>query len=296
MNPRAALPFLFFGIVGAAAVAGPVVAQPSSPAGVIRVALRTQTVEALPLVVALSVGADAELGVRPELVEVENGNPVKSLGADMQAAVGTSIDQLAADRPDVVDAFNFFTRAPTAIVVHAPSVDHNLAGLVIAAPVGEDLAAHLARSLATKSNPPRLVAGSDWLSVVANYSAGQTDGALAMAPLPQYLAAHQGTVVWDASNDADSPPVGAGSLLLSTNVEGPTRERLVALFQRGTQLLATMPEEEIVDLVADRYPVWEPDAVLEAVRVAKRCLNPTGQLDPAALQRAAELLRLGSAG
>jgi hypothetical protein len=48
--------------------------------------------------------------------------------------------------------------------------------------------------------------------------------------------------------------------------------------------------------VADYYPRWEPDAVLEAVRVAKRCLNPTGQLSPAALQRAAELSRLGSPG
>jgi hypothetical protein len=57
-----------------------------------------------------------------------------------------------------------------------------------------------------------------------------------------------------------------------------------------------MPEEEVVDLVADRFPVWEPDAVLEAVRAAKRCLNPTGRLDPAALQHAAELLQLASPG
>jgi hypothetical protein len=296
MHRCAVFVMMLCGMANVTLITGPAAAQSDSPMGVVRVALRAHTIEALPLVVALSAGVDTELGLRPEFVDVGSANPVTVLSADVQAAVGTSIDQLAADRPDVVDAFNFFTRAPAAVVVRTPTVGRSLGGLVIAAPVGEDLVAQLARSLAAEPDSPRLVPGSDWFGLLSNYPTGQVDGVLSMAPLPQYLAAHLGTVEWDGSDDADSPPVGAGSLLLSREIEGPTRDRLVVLVLRGTQLLAAMPDEEVVDLVADYYPVWEPDAVLEAVRVAKRCLNPTGQLSPAALQRAAELSRLGSPG
>lgn len=285
---RAALALLAAGALLASGVAAPV-ADGAQPRGRTVVALRAGSIEALPLLLARRLGAEARAGLQVELLDAGDGNPL-SPQPEVAAYVGTGFDQLtlAPALAPPVDAFNFYRRAPVALAVTPPYQSTDLAGLVVAVPGQPSLARALGERLLAGGQGPRSVVGSGWLGSVALFSVRQVDGVLEQAPLPQYLALNGGTVAWDASDGPGSEELAAGSLYVAAGV-GDVRERLVAMMRMGVDALATRTEEEIVELVAGDYPAWEPDAVQAMARVAKRSLNPSGRLSAEALSRTASL-------
>jgi hypothetical protein len=281
------------GVAGSSIVEGllPAALRAQAPAedGVVGISLRLRTIEALPIYVARRTGAEQEVGITVRLNNASGeDNPVSGLGARSVAAFATSYDYLVAGQPAVVDLFNAYDRAPVALVADA---SEGTAGLVVAARHDPSLVGALRHDLARRPDSPRFVAGGGWFGVAANYEVGEVDGVFSQAPLPQYLALGKGRVIWDASVDQAIMPIGAGSLVATADLNENVRVRLVALVRRGVEVLRSERAEDLAELVFDDYPIWEPDAVLEAVRVAKRCLNAhlDGRLTAAALATAARV-------
>ncbi len=274
--------------LGALLVAtAPGLAQPTGEPPV-RVVVRTGTIEALPLLAARARGVDRELGLTLQILDSGAANPVLEVARGATAAVATGPDLFVSPTPDVRDAFNFYARAPVALVADGAR-GGNLERLVISASEDVPIEVTVRRAVERASSPPRFVPGSGWFGMIGSYGAGQVDGALAEAPLPAYLTFRRGAVLVDATTDGPVPAIPGGSLYVGTAIDPAIRSKLVAFVRGGTQILARTPAEDLVDLLAPEFVLWEPDAVLEAVQAAKRALNPEGRLDTAALREAAVL-------
>jgi hypothetical protein len=256
----------------------------------VKVDVRAHDIQTLPLYVGLRSTA-APLTVEITVSEVHQENPCENLGASAQAALTSALDLLRCTRPNVVDAFNFYRRAPVALVADVPADTADLSGLVVSHGTGTWLLGDvLADMVGARPGAPRLVSGGEGWTAIAPYRAGLVDGVLAAAPLPEYLAFSRGRVVWDAATDPAVPDIPSGSLLVSSTLAPDVRTEMVRIVRNGTRVLESSAPEEIVELVTDDYPLWEPDELFVAVRAAQEVLNPDGHLSQQALLQTATMI------
>jgi hypothetical protein len=253
----------------------------------VEVAMRGQTIEALPFLLARAIGAEREAGLR--IVVREADNPIADLRGTADVAVGTGLDRLLT-RAEAEHLFTFYRRAPAALVVRRELAGSGLGRLSLFT-AGKDTLAHRLAfaqlpwegNVATAANPA-------WFGPLSTFRLGYVDAILGLAPLPQYLAAEGGTLVWDGSADPGTPDVAAGGLYVKQVVDPETRSRLVQALSAGVEALQSRRAEDLVAVLADQYPAWEPDALYAAIQVAQRALNPDGRLRPEWMQAAAALL------
>jgi hypothetical protein len=97
------------------------------------------------------------------------------------------------------------------------------------------------------------------------------------APGPQFAGQLGGVVVRDWSQEG-SPRIAAGGLYLTTGLDVRRGQALVSVITEAVTRMAAMSDQEIVELVFADYPLWEADALYEAVRAARASLNPSGTL------------------
>lgn len=254
-----------------------------------RIMARTATIETLPVVVATAFGDDRRIGISVEFDDTGSRNPLDSFRGPAVAALATTVDALQTKRV-VIDAYNYFSRAPVALTVRTSVLRDGLTNPVITGPAENSLPALLAGAVQPLGPSVRTIpAENKGVSPLLTFAVRQVDGLVAYAPLPQYAALAGGTLVWDASQDPTLAPIGAGSLFMLMGQDPTVRDPLVELLRSGSNTLRDRSAEDIVDAIADRYPAWEPDAVLEAVRAAQRSLNPTGVTGREALDHAVRL-------
>jgi hypothetical protein len=245
----------------------------------IEIAVRAQSIEVLPFLVARAIGAEDQAGIRFSFLDAKDDNPVASLRGPTDIAVGNGVDR-ALVNAEIDDLFTFYRRPPVALVAQPQVAAVGLTRLVMYSQSKTSLAYRLAKDRLSFDGTLSTVTGSSWFSPLSSFSVGQVDAVLGLAPLPQYLAARGGTLVWDASSDPNVRDMDGGSLYAKRQVDADTRAKLTQALAAGVQALQTRSAEELVEALTPQYPYWETDALYQAVQVAQQSVNPDGASHP----------------